>query len=443
MDRVLASSARYSRNVLIRFEVSNFRSIDEPVELSMVAVDRDREAARPAPMLGESLLPVAAIYGPNASGKSNVLAALAWLTSAVQHSLRLWDDGIPIEPFAFSPDPHQASVFVLELTVEGVRFEYVLELTPDRVVYEGLFHYPQRKRRRLFEREGLKLDLQRGLGSLSGTRELLTDTTLALTVARRFNEPSVREFAQHVRRIRPTGSLAALRGTRGFPRAWLVPILSNRASLRWFEAPVQEALFADQEQGAMPHSRDRALALLRLADLGIDDVEIEEHEVSFRDGTTATRPRIRLHHRVGGQRIPMEFDTESEGTKTWFSLIGPVLSALESGAVLLFDELDASLHPTLSAELLRIFHEPDTNPRGAQLIFTSHDTTLLNHLNRDEVWFTEKRDDGSTRLGALAEFAGERVRRSQNLESRYLDGRFGALPDIDQAEFLHALGLIG
>ena len=107
------------------------------------------------------------------------------------------------------------------------------------------------------------------------------------------------------------------------------------------------------------------------------------------------------------------------------------------------DELDASLHPTLSAQLIHLFHDPVTNPRGAQLVFTSHDTSLLNHLNRDEVWLTEKNPDGSTRLGALADFAGERVRKSQNLENAYLDGRFGALPQLDQAELLRALGLIG
>jgi len=124
-------------------------------------------------------------------------------------------------------------------------------------------------------------------------------------------------------------------------------------------------------------------------------------------------------------------------------MIGPVLNALRHGSTIVFDELDASLHPAVSAELLKIFHSPTLNPRGAQLVFTSHDTSLLNHLNRDEVWLTEKRKDGSTRLGALADFAGERVRRSQNLEVAYLHGRFGALPQVDQANFLRALGLIG
>jgi AAA15 family ATPase/GTPase len=124
-------------------------------------------------------------------------------------------------------------------------------------------------------------------------------------------------------------------------------------------------------------------------------------------------------------------------------LIGPVLTALRNGSLVLFDELDGSLHPTLSMHLIRLFHDPATNPKGAQLVFTSHDTSLLNHLNRDEVWLTEKLDDGTTRLGALAEFAGERVRKSQNLEKAYLHGRFGALPEVDRTEVLRALGLIG
>jgi len=185
------------------------------------------------------------------------------------------------------------------------------------------------------------------------------------------------------------------------------------------------------------------LALLRLADLGIEDVVIDRREVSYSELEVRTQRRVRLVHKTSEESVPFDLDVESEGTRTWFALIGPVLTALRQGSVVLFDELDASLHPTLSAELLRIFHSPVTNPRGAQLIFTSHDTSLLNYLNRDEVWLTEKQPDGSTRLGALADFSGERVRKSQNLENAYLHGRFGALPQVDQTALLRALGLIG
>lgn len=438
--------------MLIRFEASNYRSIAEGVELSMVAVDRDREAAREAPHLGESLLTLAGVYGPNASGKSNVVGALAWLRDAVEDSLRFWEDDIPLEPFAFGTGPTETSEFVIEMTIDGVRFEYVVELDPGRILYEGLFHYPEKKRRRIFEREGSELKLQRGLGGLSGTRELLTERTLALSIARRFDEPLVSDFVREILRIQVLGQIprrARAGGTSGGnwrPR----PRVSGRAdTTRWFDGldSRQQPLFSlagEEGEWATLSRRERALALLRLADLGIEGVLIDEQEVVY-SGSSESRMqrRLRLVHRSGNDSAPLDFSAESEGTRTWFGLIGSVLTALQTGSVVIFDELDASLHPTLSAELLRIFRSPVTNPYGAQLIFTSHDTSLLNHLNRDEVWLTEKRLDGSTRLGALAEFAGERVRKSQNLESAYLHGRFGALPQVDQTEFLRVLGLIG
>lgn len=206
----------------------------------------------------------------------------------------------------------------------------------------------------------------------------------------------------------------------------------------------QPALFdADDVEIASQADRAQALALLRLADLGIDDVVVDDHESSVGGPGRDRGRRLRLMHRTADGSVPLDFAVESAGTRTWFRLIGPVLAALKDGSLLLFDELDASLHPTLSGQLIRLFQDPATNPNDAQLIFTTHDTSLLNHLNRDEVWLTEKSDDGSTRLGALAEFAGERVRTSVNLEKAYLHGRFGALPDPDRTDLLRTLGLIG
>lgn len=427
--------------MLIRFEVSNFRSIRDPVELSMVAVDHDRAEARPIPNLGESLLPLAAIYGPNASGKTNVVAALTWLYTAVRDSLRFWDDEIPIEPFAFADGRGRPSEFTIESVISGVRYEYVVELDLQAVRYEGLFHYPEKKRRRIFEREGAEFTLQRGLGNLSGTRDLLTARTLGLSIARRFDEPLVSDFARDLLAAQTLG----LRPLR--------PVFARRGFLtrHWFETPSDHDQLTltsmEEEAGPTQADRTRALALLRMADLGIDDVVFDEQEVTYAAGSDSTHTRMqrrrRLLHRIGDERVPLDFDAESEGTRTWYHLIGPVLTALKAGSLLLFDELDASLHPTLSMQLIRLFHDPATNPLGAQLIFTSHDTSLLNHLNRDEVWLTEKTADGATRLGALAEFAGERVRKSQNLEKAYLHGRFGALPDVDRTDMLRALGLIG
>jgi hypothetical protein len=438
--------------MLIRFEVANFRSILEPAELSMVAVDQDREEARSSVNLGESLLPVAAIFGPNASGKSNVLAALAWLRDAVSDSVRYWEDEIPVESFALDTTPVELSAFSIELLLDDVRFEYELEVTRQEVIHEGLFHYPDKRRRRIFERDGDDFKIQRGLGGISGTRSLLTRQTLALSAARRFPEPLIAKFAQELLDAR----------TIGFSRrsglfSGGMPPPSTR---RWFidRSDRQPTLFDDLDDRPVTRfeeDRAQALALLRLADLGIVDVLVDEEETTYRQPGSrrylaepearprTKRSRIRLVHHTASGGLPLDFDAESQGTQAWFRLIGPVLGALRNGSLLLFDELDLSIHPTLSAELIRLFHDPATNPRGAQLIFSSHDTTLLNHLNRDEVWLTEKSGIGSTKLGALAEFAGERVRRSRNLEDGYLQGRFGALPETDRTELLRTLGLIG
>lgn len=418
--------------MLIRFEVANFRSVLDTVELSMVAVDRDRDGVSWAPNIGEALLPLAGVYGPNASGKSNVLAALSWLRDAVRDSLRAWDGEIPVEPFALNAVGREGpTTMTLELLVDEVRYEYVVELDSSAVAYEALFHYPERKRRRVFEREGLQLTLQRGLGAVAGTRELLTPMTLALSVARRFDEPTVTRFSDQVLHMSTLGLTGAAR--RQGP--------SELVSRRLFRS-VDDPSAAHVTSG----ERERAVALLRLADLGIADVVVSRVPLTPTDDDQEPPVRLgrtRFLHRVDDELVPLTPAQESEGTRTWFAYVGPVLQALQRGSLLVVDELDRSLHPALSAQLLALFADRDTNPAGAQLVFTAHDTSLLAHLNRDEVWLTEKDEQGRTRLGALAEFAGERVRRSQNLERAYLGGRFGALPDLERTEFFRALGLIG
>ena len=423
--------------MLLRFEVSNHRSIMEPVELSMIAVDEDRPAARSFDLLSERVLTTAGIYGPNASGKSNVLDSLAWLSTAVETSLKAWDEFIPREPFRFGDGPDAPSNYEVELMVNGVRYTYRVEVDGVAVLSESLISYPKRHPRSLFKREGMEIDFRRGLGSLAGTRELLTPTTLALSAAMRLGEPEIRDFGRSLANI----GVLPIRN-RGFDRRARLSNLAYLTTERMFYnrvGPDQPALFDGQIDRL--GSRESALGLLRFADLGIDDIQFVEEPVNTSDPQGSGRLRLRLMHRVADQQVPFDLADESEGTQMWFRLIGPVLQALRTGQTLLFDEIDASLHPRLSARLLELFQDPETNPRAAQLIFTTHDTSLLNHLNRDEVWLTEKGADGATTLTALAEYGGDKVRRSLNLEKAYLQGRFGAVPEFDQYLLRRALGL--
>jgi hypothetical protein len=404
--------------MLLRFEVANHRSILDPVELSMIAVDEDRPAARSFDLLNERVLTVAGIYGPNASGKSNILEALAWLSSAVERSLRSWDDAIPRDPFKFGDGPRDPSTYEVEMMADDVRYTYRLEITDSEVLSESLVSYPKRQPRTLFEREGMEISFRRGLESTSGTRELLTPTTLALSAVMRFSEPEVQPLGRDLRGIMGLGVRS-----------------KNYRSL----SPTTESIF--QQRDSTPQDvRDSALALLRFADFGIGDVRM----TGLDENTTKLsldRASLSLLHRAAGQEVSFDLKDESAGTRTWFRLIAPALFALRKGRVLLFDEIDASLHPRLSARLLDLFQDPVTNPHGAQLIFTTHDTSLLNSLNRDEVWLTEKGENGATKLTALAEFGGDKVRRSLNLEKAYLQGRFGAVPELDQVALRRALGL--
>lgn len=414
--------------MLLRFQVANHRSILDPVEFSMIAVDEDRPATRGFDLLPERVLTVAGIYGANASGKSNVLEAIAWLSHAVAVSLKGWDEFIPRDAHRFGRGPELPSIFDLDFVVDGVRHGYRLEVDDSAVLYESLQSYPERRRRMLFEREGDEVQFRRGLSRTGGTQELLTPTTLALSAAVRLGDPTLRSPGRALARI----------GALGVGRRWgrrFFPIMHD-SSMQLFlgeRGPRQES---ESDNSA---TRASFLELLRFADPGIDEVEIIESDDL---GRVPPRRRLRFVHQVDDEPVAFEFEDQSAGTQTWFHLLGPALGALQRGRILLFDEIDASLHPRLSARLLELFQDPRTNPHGAQLVFNSHDTSLLNLLNRDEVWFTEKELDGVTRLVALAEFGGDRVRRSLNLERAYLQGRFGGIPEIDQVDAHSALGLV-
>jgi hypothetical protein len=433
--------------MLIRFSVENFRSINDRTELSLVALDKTLPASREVSGLDEQLLTLVGIFGPNASGKSNILAAIQWLRDAVVRSLRTWDEGIPVDQFLFGPSAGSVTAFEVEYVINGVRFDYQLEVSAEEIVYEGLFHYPLGRRRRVFERNGLELVLQDGLGSLSGARKLLTPRSLMLSIARRFREELTLSFANKIAGIDSLG----LQHNRRIFGAGGPGYFASRPRYRWYVQPELDGIDVDDEESIdrenkfemASRTREQGLALLKMADLGIVDVQDVQDENALAQGASVSAARrTQFIHTSGDEKFPLDMSEESAGTRTWFRLVGPVLEALRNGDVLIFDEIDASLHPRLSAELLGLFASPSTNPKNAQLIFTSHDASLLARLNRDQVWLTEKNALGASELVPLTDFGGDRVRRSQNLEKAYLEGRFGGIPDVDLVTVYRALGLM-
>jgi hypothetical protein len=197
--------------------------------------------------------------------------------------------------------------------------------------------------------------------------------------------------------------------------------------------------------------RNLVSRMVQQADLGVADMELRDVEltaaqrklfagmVSESGGThPPSEPRlrrIRLLHRFGKDSIEFDPDMESAGTRAYLGILGPVLNSLVAGSVLCVDELESSLHPLLASQLVGLFNDKSSNSKGGQLIFNTHDATLLDHANlrRDQIWFTEKGNDGASHLYPLTDF---KPRINENLRSGYLQGRYGAIPFLSSQNLL-------
>ena len=426
--------------MLIRFRESNFRSIRDTQELSLVANSReDREDVFHDEATGLDLLRVAAIYGANAAGKTNVLGALEFLQKAVRDSHAKWkpEDPIPWEPFLLDPESRtRPTSFEVDFLLGGARYQYGLEFDAERVRREWLHAYPSQRRQVWFDRDAGAAEpftFGKHLKGNNRTIESLTrKNSLFLSVAAANNHqallPVYLWFVENLKFLAP--------GDR-----------STQYALHWLSEGGEER-------------RGRVLSLLRLADLGIVGLEVRQEPIPWLteefnwvkifqeqqlDGLAELKeladrgnPKLVLHHQSRGGAVPFVLENESHGTQAWLSLAGALLNALDNGGTLSVDELDGSLHPHLCFELLRLFQDPAWNPKGAQLIFNTHDTTLLGNLlgepglHRDQVWFVEKDSEGATHLYPLTDFS---PRKDENLERGYLQGRYGAIPFIEPSSW--------
>ena len=404
------------------------------------------EAVTPVQGLDIGLVRVAAIYGANASGKSNVVKALDYMSTAVRSSHRHWPPEGPIPREAFLLDAQSKtdpSSFEADLLLDGVRMHYGFSLDDREILDEWLDAYPigskPVRRQMWFKRErrtftfGNKLD-----GDNSSIERLTRPNSLYLSAAAQNNHET------------------------------LLPLY------KWFAEQFsyvpREREHLSMETAAMCQDetlKSNLLAILRLADLGVVGLVVREEKlfgdtpegvdsqpetvdteirealqhlfavVKKRGGTILDkRPMVDLIHVGTSQEgVTLKIRDESEGTLAFFALLGKVLGALNSGGTIFVDELDASLHPLLALEVVHLFNDPKVNPRGAQIVFSTHDTNILDKgsLRRDQIWFTEKDSEGGTHLYPLTDF---KPRKNENLERGYLQGRYGAVPFIGSSDFL-------
>jgi hypothetical protein len=419
--------------VLIRFRVENFRSIKEAQEFSLVAapLSEHTHSLVHIERYDLDLLRTAAIYGPNASGKSSVIAAFRFMREAVVESQTKWrpDAPIPRVPFALSPKTVSApSHFSVDLLIDAVRYEYGLVIDSERVLKEWLFAFPKGRRQEWFTRDANRTQEFVFSRFLSGENRSISGFTrpnsLFLSAAAQSNHPMLAPIY------------------RWFAGFWIVDSVSRNA----LTLVTTQLCLEDNYKTSI-------MELLSGADLGITGMDVEEEDLeSFASRMnrppddpellqlvgmlSGTASGVQLRHRAGqNQTVALPLEQESEGTRTLFGLSAWIVAVLQNGWVLAVDELDRSLHPHLALQIVALFNDPAVNRRNAQLVFNTHDTNLLDTsvLRRDQIWFTEKGEDGGTRLFPLTDF---RARKYENIERGYLQGRYGAVPSIRKPDLL-------
>ncbi|WP_424947162.1 AAA family ATPase [Candidatus Spongiihabitans sp.] len=424
--------------MLVEFSVTNFKSIKDRQTLSLVASKgkevADTQILDASPSGGGSgikLLPSVAIYGANAAGKSNLLKALEEMETIVLYSARQQHRGdlLPVMPFKLDPATRNApSEFEAIFIAEGVRYQYGFSATPERIVDEWLLAYPKNRPQHWFNREWDEKNKKHewSLGaSLVGGKNLwqksTRDDALFLSTAIQLNsqqlQPVFDWFQGKLHRVSASG---------------LTPNFS--------------ASFCDTQKG-----QEVIMNFLRTADLSIDGVQVKKESFD-REKLPKTLSKtareevakaleiedlyqIQMVRRdAEGKPIAFDIEDESDGTQKFFSFAGPWIDVLANGEVLFVDELHGSLHPKLVELLVNLFNNKKANPNNAQLIFTTHETSILKQevLRRDQIWFCEKDKFQATRIYPLSDFRPRKGR--ENLEMMYLSGRYGAVPYIEKVQ---------
>ena len=419
--------------MLIEFRVNNFRSLRDEQVLSMVASSDksllDTHAADTGLKAVPHLLRSAAVYGANASGKSNLIKALQYMRGVVVESAALQPGQTfdRLQPFKLdATSVSQPTEFEVTFILSGVRYQYGFAMNSQRIVSEQLLVFKAFKPQRWFERHFDAIsgkDVYEFGPSLKGAKNLWEGATRAnalfLAVAVQLNSEALRPVFE-----------------------WF----ANRLVIFNEQSPLSPHFSVQMLK--IEQQRKAICEFLRAADISISDIEVATkqamvHTLNFdlatgkREDTAGEQAvdEVKFHHITDHGRAVFDLMDESSGTRNLLFLTGPILDILNKGQTLVVDELDTSLHTLLVQAIVRLFHQSLVNTGGAQLIFTTHDTSLLDAyglFRRDQIWFVEKHPDQSSSLYPLLDFS---PRKNEALERGYLQGRYGALPLLSSQTF--------
>ncbi len=413
--------------MIIEFGVKNFRSIKDLQVLSMVAAPikskypklDQNNTIRISDKL--SLLRSAAIYGANGSGKSNIVKAVIAMLVFIRDSFK--DDKVGermTEPFVLNVETAEAPTFFqLTFICQEIKYRYGFEVYKNKVISEWLFGTPEKKEVYFFIREENEIRINENqFGEGKDLISKTSESNLFLNICKAFNGPVSKKITD---------------------------FFSQRIVI---STGVNDTAFRETTQSLMSQKlyKDKILSMLNVADFGVQDIRKirltaeklpqDTPPKELRSDASAGknefilvgRPVFDTDGTQKGNRTWMFDSQESDGTQKFFNYTGAVLDTLDDGGTLILDEFDARLHPLLTKKLVEMFQNPSVNKNGAQLIFVTHDTNLLDNtlMRRDQIYFTEKNRFLETQLYSLAEFKG--IRNDASYEKDYIKGKYGAIP---------------
>lgn len=395
--------------MLSQFTVKNFKSIRDEMTFDMQAVSiSEHEDKIIKGRNNDSFLPVSVLYGPNGGGKSNVLEAMETLHGLVMKPLKVTDsfDGIHYKimkntavPFIFSDDTKNAPTeFELFFCTHIAEYKYVLHVKGNDIIYESLdrIKFETNRKSSLFIRRTEKIILKQEFKNFKISDDLSSSLPLLSYLGIMYKKNAI-----------------------------IADVLS------WFEENICFLNYGDpiQEMKTAVFKSEKIkmliLDMIKEMDLDIEDYRIENVDEN--------RIKIYTMHDISGQKIELTMAEESSGTQKIFGLLPFIARSLIMGTTLVIDELDAKVHPLLLKHMIMMYTDMNSNQKGAQLIFTSHDlTTMTNEIfRRDEIWFVAKGNKQNSKLYSLVEFKdvqGKSVRKDARFDKQYLEGKYGADP---------------
>ena len=380
--------------MILLFRLNNIFSFRDETTLDLQAAKIQTEKGKALsgnmfPAAGRQVLKSVSVFGANASGKSNVMKGIHACVDMIRTSHTYNENTIfAVAPFKFDGYDKNPSSFFVRFIIDGIEYEYSFSMTRTEILTEQLFYYPKGRRSLVFSRNESKGP----------------------------DKKNIYEFKQAIKRPMDVAANTS-RKTLFISRASQMDRDIAKRVFRFFS----EDVVLDYKESAMPIDsfmktrKEQILEILNTADSDIVDIKIQGNA-------------LKTFHR-GNPDIAFDFDTEeSEGTKTLFQMMLSMIDIIRNGRTLLIDEIDTSLHPHLVEYIINLFNNSD----NAQLIYTTHNTHLLNtdFQRRDQVYFVNKREDGCSDLYSLYDFKD--FRDTFDMEKAYLQGRFDAVPHLSR-----------